>query len=134
MANADLAGVHGQIAKVADSDKALIRGRFDAQDRVLVHVMLDGQSSVDEVAAQIQSLQGHVLDRNANFRHGILAAYVPTDELKNASVIKGVRALTMEAPPVFRGKFSSQSRAILETDKVSMATVLLSASSPIALT
>jgi subtilase family protein len=118
MPNADVAGVHGQIAKVADSDKALIRGRFDDQDRVLVHVMLDGQSSVDEVAAQIESLQGQVLDRNANFRHGILAAYVPTDELKNASVIKGVRALTMEAPPIARGKFSSQSRAILQTDKL----------------
>src|SRR6201993_4780544 len=83
MPNADVAGVHGQIAKVNDADKATIRGRFDAQDRVLVHVMLDGQSSIDEVAAQIQSFQGHVLDRNANFRHGILAAYVPTDELKN---------------------------------------------------
>ena len=118
MPNADISGVHAQIAKVNDADKALIRGRFDAQDRVLVHVMLDGQSSVDEVAAQIQSLQGQVLDRNANFRHGILAAYVPTDELKNASVIKGVRALTMEAPPIARGKFSSQSRTILQTDKL----------------
>jgi len=116
MPNADVAGVHGQIAKVADSDKALIRGRFDTQDRVLVHVMLNGQSSVDEVGAQIESLQGQVLDRNANFRHGILAAYVPTDELKNASVIKGVRALTMEAPPIARKKFSSQSSAILQTD------------------
>jgi hypothetical protein len=116
MPNADLAGVHGQIAKVTDADKAIIRGRFDAQDRVLVHVMLDGQSSIDEVAAQIGSLQGQVLDRNPNFHHGIFAAYVPTDELKNASAIKGIRVLTMEAPPIARGKFSSQSRAILQTD------------------
>ncbi|HXM04225.1 MAG TPA: hypothetical protein VN939_16565 [Chthoniobacterales bacterium] len=118
MPSADVPGVHGQIAKVTDADKALIRGRFDAQDRVLVHVMLDGQSSIDEVAAQIGSLQGQVLDRNPNFHHGIFAAYVPTDELKNASAIKGVRALTMEAPPIARGKFSSQSRVILQTDKL----------------
>jgi hypothetical protein len=118
MPNADVAGVHGQIAKINDADKATIRGRFDAQDRVLVHVMLDGQSSIDEVAAQIQSLQGQVLDRLSSFHHGIFTAYVPTDELKNASAIKGVRALTMEAPPIARGKFSSQSRAILETDKL----------------
>jgi hypothetical protein len=111
----------GQIAKVTDSDKALIRGRFDAQDRVLIHVMLNGQSSIDEVAAQIESLQGRVLDRNPNFRHGILAAYVPTDELKNASTIKGVRALTMEARPIARGKFSSQSRVILQTDVLNKA-------------
>jgi len=118
MPNADVAGAHGQIAKVTDADKATIRGRFDAQDRVLVHVMLDGQRSIDEVAAQIESLQGQVLDRNANFHHGIFAAYVPTDELKDASTITGVRALTMEAPPIARGKFSSQSRAILQTDKL----------------
>jgi Subtilase family len=116
MPNADASGVHGQIAKVTDADKASIRGRFDAQDRVLVHVMLNGQSSIDEVAAQIESLQGQVLDRNPNYRHGILAAYVPTDELKNASTIAGVRALTMESPPIARGKFSSQSRVILQTD------------------
>jgi hypothetical protein len=114
--NADVAGAHGQIAKVSDADKALIRGRFDNRDRVLVHVMLDGRSSIDEVAAQIESLQGKVLDRLPNFHHGILAAYVPTDELKNASTIAGVRALTMEAPPIARGKFSSQSSAILQTD------------------
>ena len=116
MPNADVAGSHGQIAKVADADKALIRGRFDAQDRVLVHVMLDGRSSIAEVAAKIESLQGKVLDRIPSFHHGIFAAYIPTDELKNASTIKGVRALTMEAPPIARGTFSSQSSAILQTD------------------
>lgn len=121
MPNADVAGAHGQIAKVADSDKALIRGRFDAQDRVLVHVMLDGQSSIDEVAAQIGSLQGQVLERNPNFRHGVFAAYVPTDQLKNASTIRGVRALIMEAPPIARGKFSSQSRVILQTNVLNKA-------------
>jgi hypothetical protein len=114
--DADVAGAHAQIAKVADADKALIRGRFDAQDRVLVHVMLDGQSSVDGVAAKIESLQGKVLDRLPSFHHGILAAYLPTDQLKNASTITGVRALTMEAPPIARGKFSSQSSAVLQTN------------------
>ncbi|MBV9276303.1 MAG: S8 family serine peptidase, partial [Verrucomicrobia bacterium] len=121
MPNADVAGVHGQIARVTGSDKAIIRGRFDAQDRVLVHVVLNGQSSIDEVAARIESLQGQVLDRNPSFRHGIFAAYVPTDELKNASAIPGVRALTMEAPPIARGKFSSQSSAVLQTDVLNKA-------------
>jgi Subtilase family len=116
MPNADVAGVHGQIAKVTDSDKALMRGRFDAQDRVLVHVMLDGRTSIDEVAAKLEALQGQVLDRNPSFHHGIMAAFVPTDELQNASTITGVRALTMEPRPVARGKFSSQSRAILQTN------------------
>ena len=90
MPNADAAGVHGQIAKVSAADKAIIRGRFDAQDRVLVHVLLNGQTSIDDVAAQMKYLQGQVLDREPNVHHGIFAAYVRTDELKNASTIKEI--------------------------------------------
>jgi hypothetical protein len=110
-------GVHSQIGTVSDTDKELTAGRFDDQDRVLVHVLLDGRTSLDQVALQIESLQGTVLDRNATYRHGILAAYVPTDQLDNAANIVGVRALTMEPEPVKRaGKYSSQSREVLHTD------------------
>ena len=117
MPEAGAAGVHSQIAKVSDSDKQLIRGRFDDQDRVLVHVLLDGRSSLDQVAQQVESLQGVILDRSPTYRHGILAAYVPTDQLDNAASILGVRALTMEHQPAFRArKYSSQSREVLHTD------------------
>ncbi|HTD15772.1 MAG TPA: S8 family serine peptidase [Chthoniobacterales bacterium] len=110
-------GAHSQMAQVSDADKELIRGRFDDQDRVLVHVLLDGRSSLDQVAQQVESLQGVVLGRNATYRHGILAAYIPTDQLDNAASIVGVRALTMEHEPVKRaGKYSSQSREVLHTD------------------
>jgi hypothetical protein len=117
MPEAGATGVHSQIAQVSDADKELIRGRFDDQDRVLVHVLLDGRSSLDQVAQQVESLQGVVLDRSATYRHGILAAYLPTDQLDNAAGILGVRALTMENEPVKRaGKYSSQSREVLHTD------------------
>jgi hypothetical protein len=110
-------GVHSQIAKISDADRELIRGRFDDQDRVLVHVLLDGRSSLDQVAQQVESLQGVILGRSANYRHGILAAYVPTDQLAHAASIVGVRALTMENEPVERaGEYSSQSREVLHTD------------------
>jgi len=110
-------GAHSQIAKVSDADKELIGGRFDDQDRVLVHVLLDGRSSLDQVVQQVESLQGVVLGRSATYRHGILAAYVPTDQLDNAAHVVGVRALTMENEPVERaGKYSSQSREVLHTD------------------
>ena len=114
---AGASGVHSQIATVSDTDKELTAGRFDDRDRVLAHVLLDGRTSLDQVALQIESLQGTVLDRNAIYRHGILAAYVPTDQLDNAANIVGVRALTMEQEPVKRaGKYSSQSREVLHTD------------------
>jgi hypothetical protein len=117
MPEAGATGVHSQIAKVSDSDKQLISGRFDDQDRVLVHVLLDGRGSLDQVAQQVESLQGVILDRSATYRHGILAAYVPTDQLDNIASILGVRALTMEHEPVKRArKYSSQSREVLHTD------------------
>src|SRR5208282_1266548 len=55
---AQVTGVHSQIAKINDEDKAQIPGRWDANDRVLVHVYLDGQLAVDEVAKGVQALRG----------------------------------------------------------------------------
>ena len=109
MRGANVAGVHGQIAKINSTDRTQIPGRFDDKDRVLVHVHLDGRSSLDEVTKQLESLQGQVLDRNTTYRHGILAAYLPTDQIENIAKIVGVRALTMEHRPELRvGKVTSQ--------------------------
>jgi Subtilase family len=119
MPEAQVAGVHAQIAKVNSLDKAQIYGRWDANDRVLVHIHLDGQAALYQVAKQVQSLQGQVLDRNVSYRHGVLAAYVPTDQLENLAGLVGVRALTMEPRPEVRvGKYTSQSCAVLQTDKL----------------
>jgi Subtilase family len=106
-------------AQVASVDKVHNFGRWDANDRVLVHVHLDGLATLDAVEKQIKSLQGVVVDRSESYRHGILAAYVPTDQLENIARVSGVRALTMEHRPQVRvGKYTSQGAAILETDKL----------------
>jgi hypothetical protein len=121
--DASVAGPHSQIAKVSAADKALIHGRFDELDRVLVHVMLNGQDTLDNVASRLGSLQGRVLDRNYSYRRGILSVYLPTDQLENAAAVQGVRAMTMEHPPQVRkiGPFSSQSRFVLQTDVLNKA-------------
>jgi hypothetical protein len=118
LSDASVAGPHSQIAKVSAADKTWIHGRFDEVDRVLVHVMLNGQDTLDSVALHLESLQGHVLDRNYGYRHGVLTAYLPTDELENAAALSGVRAMTMEYQPEVRkiGKYSSQARFVLQTD------------------
>lgn len=120
--DSNVAGPHGQIARISALDRAQTPGRFDAQDRVLVHVHLDGSSSMDEVTRQVQSLKAQVLAGNATYRHGIFAAYLPTDQIANIAKIKGVRALTMEhAPQVRVGKYTSQGAAILRTDLLNNA-------------
>jgi hypothetical protein len=117
MPAANVAGVHGQNAKISSTDRTQIPGRFDDKDRVLVHVHLDGRSSLDEVTKQLESLRGQVLDHNETYQHGILAAYLPTDQIENIAKIVGVRALTMEHRPEFRvGKVTSQGCAVLGTD------------------
>ena len=85
---------------------------------MLVHVHLDGQATLDAVAKHVQSLQGQVLDRNESYRHGILAAYVPTDQLENIAKAVGVRADDGTCPVVRVGKYTSQSCAVLQTDKL----------------
>jgi hypothetical protein len=113
-------GVHSQIAPVNSAEKAIVDGRFDDQGRVLVHVLLNGQNSVDQIAAQVEALQGLVLGTEATYRQGIIAAYLPTDQLNNVANLPGVRALTMEHPPVARvvGKYSSQSIYVFQTTEL----------------
>ena len=49
MPGANVAGVHGQNAMINSTDRTQIPGRFDDKNRVLVHMHLDGRSSLDEV-------------------------------------------------------------------------------------
>ena len=49
MPEANVAGVHGQNAIINSTDRTQIPGRFDDKNRVLVHVHLDGRSSLDEI-------------------------------------------------------------------------------------
>src|SRR6201984_2250636 len=91
MPEANVPGVHGQNAAINSTDRTQIPGRFDDKDRVLVHVHLDGRSSLDEVTKQLESVRGQVLDRNTTYRHGILAAYLPTDQIEKIAKIVGGR-------------------------------------------
>ena len=119
MPSATTAGVHTSIAAVSTSMKSIVPGRFDSSNRVMVHVLLNGATTIDTVTSAITALQGNVTDTSTTYRHGIIAAYLPTDQIGNAAAIPGVRALTMEFPPKSRvGKFTSQGAAVLGTDKV----------------
>lgn len=77
---------------------------------------------MDEVVKQVVSLKAQVLGINAAYCHGILAAYLPTDQIGNVAKIAGVRALTMEHRPQARvRKYTSQGAAVLRTDLLNNA-------------
>ncbi len=117
MAEASLAGVHSQIAAVSSDDKHLIPARFDSSNRVLVHIYLDGTAPLSQVSSAVTALTGKVLGSNASYRHGVLAAYLPTDQIANGSMIPGVRCLTTEPPPKSHvGTYTSQGASELGTD------------------
>ena len=115
-ADASLPGVHAQISAVTSSDKQFTPARFDSSDRVLVHVILDGKAPIAQVTAAVTALKGQVLGTNTSYRHGIFAAYLPTDQIYNGSQIPGVRALTAEPrPQTHVGTYTSQGATVLGT-------------------
>ena len=104
--------------------KQTTQGRFDANGRVLVHIHLNGSASLDEVTAKIEALKGTVLDTNSTYRHGVMAAYLPINQIETGAKIVGVRAMTMEyAPQHWVGEYTSQSAAILRTNTVNQTGV-----------
>ena len=93
--------------------------RFDAQNRVLVHVYLDGSQSIGSVKAALGAFGIGALDENSTYRKGIIAAYMPVTQIPNVAKLAGVRALTMEhRPGVSVGSVTSEGTVVLQTDKV----------------
>ena len=93
--------------------------RFDSQQRVLIHIYLDGSESLSAVEAALGAYSVQVLDRNSTYRHGIIAAYAPLSQIANLAKQAGIRALTMEHRPEARvGSVTSEGTVVLQTDKV----------------
>jgi hypothetical protein len=93
--------------------------RFDEQGRVLVHVHLDGNQSIDAMERALTSLHAQVLDKIPGYRHGIVAAYLPIEQIETLARTAGVSHLTAEHPPkAWVGKVTSQGTVVLRTDQV----------------
>jgi hypothetical protein len=93
--------------------------RFDSQERVLIHIHLNGNQSLSAVEAVLSAYGVTVLDHNATYRHGIIAAYAPLNKIPLLAKQAGIRALTMEHRPETRvGSVTSEGTVVLQTDKV----------------
>jgi hypothetical protein len=108
-------------ASVAQPDGIKLQGlaRFDEQGRVLVHVHLDGNQSMEAVEGVLTSLNAKVLDKIQSYRHGIVAAYLPIEQIETLARTAGISHLTAEhLPKAWVGKVTSQGTVVLRTDQV----------------
>src|ERR1700738_1145836 len=111
---------------VAPSQSEKIRlnspGRFDESGRVLVHVNLDGTQPLESVEQALTASGAKVVAKNSSYRHGVVAAYLPKEQIGNIAKLSGVRALTTEHEPrTHVGKVTSQGSIVLRTNILNKA-------------
>jgi hypothetical protein len=106
---------------ITRSDQIRLRteARFDEQGRALVHVHLDGNQPMEAIERVLTSLDAKVLNKAANYRHGVIAAYLPIGHIETLARTAGISHLTAEHPPkAWAGKVTSQGTVVLRTDLV----------------
>ena len=110
---------NSNVAPPAQVDVRDIPGRFDATGRVLVHIHLDGTQSIESVERALNAQGIGVQAKSANYRHGIMAAYLAPEQVDSAAHLAGVRAITMEGKPHANvGAVTSEGAVVLRTDLV----------------
>src|SRR3984893_18413855 len=70
--------------------------RFDQEGRVLVHVHLDGNQSMEAMERVLTSLHATVLAKKESYRHGVVAAYLPIEQIETLARTAGVSHLNAE--------------------------------------
>jgi hypothetical protein len=97
-------------------------GRFDESGRVLTHVNLDGTQPIDSVEKSLTSLNANVVAKNSGYRSGVIAAYLPKEQIPTIAKLSGVRALTTEHAPHHRvGSVTSQGSIVLRANLANKA-------------
>jgi hypothetical protein len=115
------AGMKSLATSVTQPDEIRLQtlARFDEQGRALVHVHLDGNQSMEAMERVLTSLHANVLDKIESYRHGIVAAYLPIEQIETLAMTAGVSHLTAEHPPkAWVGQVTSQGTVVLRTDQV----------------
>lgn len=93
--------------------------RFDTQGRILVHVYLDGSQALPLVEKSLIAGGGNVIGREPSYRNGVLALYLPLTQLRVASTMPGVQAITSEYKPKLHvGAATSEGTVVLKTNRV----------------
>jgi hypothetical protein len=110
---------HGLATPATQVDVREFPGRFDSTGRVLVHIHLDGTQTMEAVERSLASFRISVLDKNASYRNGLMAAYLTPEEVETVARLAGIRAITMEGKPHTNvGAVTSEGTVVLKTNQV----------------
>jgi hypothetical protein len=75
------------------------RARFDAQDRVLVRISLDGKRDLKTITDLVETCRGRSQGSTSSWGHGVVSAFLPIDQLESIAKMPGVGFIVMEYPP-----------------------------------
>jgi hypothetical protein len=107
----------------ADSFQAAVatvaRAQGDAQDRVLVDVMLDGKASLAQVRQRSEQLGGSVTAAAGWYRHGTFSVWLPLKAVEQLARTPGVSAVHLAPRHRLRiGAVTTQGAVVHKTDLV----------------
>lgn len=91
----------------------------DAQNRVMVRLVLNGPESATDVGKQIGALGGKTVATDQQVHPGLISAYLPIGQIRSSASTSGVRAVMLEGAPQLRvGAVTSQGVAALNVNDV----------------
>jgi hypothetical protein len=108
-------------AAATSSAAAMLEPRLfrDQQSRVLVNVWLDGNRPLGAVHQSLAGLGAKVAAELAQYRKGVISAYLPVERAIDAARLSGVRSITLEhKPELRRGRATTQGLATMHADKL----------------
>lgn len=107
------------LALAPAKDIARSFNRFDAQDRILVRVYLDGSQPLSVVERSLVTRGGNVVSRLPSYRNGVIAVHLPSTQLRAVSSLPGVQSIASEWKPKMNvGAATSEGTVVLKTNRV----------------
>jgi hypothetical protein len=90
---------------------------YDAENRVLVNVHLNGRMALEEMRRALEQRGSRVAAQSATFRKGIIEAYMPLDAVEPAARLSGTSHIVVQYRPWTNvGATTSQGTIVMRSD------------------
>jgi hypothetical protein len=91
----------------------------DPQNRPMVRIVLDGSVAMSKLRTDLKTLGVAVTASEANWRAGVMEAYLPLDQAETVARMPGVLSVhLLRAPRLHVGSVTTQGASILHSDQV----------------